>query len=232
MNAPRTSPTTVMPFSLIPRPALAVLLAALVSGALHAKEGAVSCGNLIYAGTKTSRCFSDEFLSTVQQKTSIATERRFKAVKLGSEELFKFPFVIMTGEGEFTLTAAERENLRRYLEGGGFLLASPGCSSEPWAKSFEREIRQVFGTDALAPIKPDHAVFRTVFTVKDLKLTHGGPTTPVLKGVTRRDKLVVVYSSDGLNDSHNAKGCCCCGGNEIVNAREINANILAYALLH
>ena len=50
--------------------------------------------------------------------------------------------------------------------------------------------------------------------------------------VTRRDKLVVVYSSDGLNDSHNAKGCCCCGGNEITNGREINANILAYALLH
>ena len=44
---------------------------------LHAKEGAVECGNLIYAGTKTSKCFSDEFLSTVQQKTSIATERRF-----------------------------------------------------------------------------------------------------------------------------------------------------------
>ncbi|MCA9307730.1 MAG: hypothetical protein KDA16_14465 [Phycisphaerales bacterium] len=25
-------------------------------------------------------------------------------------------------------------------------------------------------------------------------------------------------------------GCCCCGGNEIRNARYINANILAYAL--
>ena len=45
-----------------------------------AKEGAVECGNLIYAGTRTSKCFSDEFLTTVQQKTSIATERRFKAV--------------------------------------------------------------------------------------------------------------------------------------------------------
>lgn len=196
------------------------------------KEGAVSCGNLIYAGTKTSRCFSDEFLNTVQQKTSIATERRFKSVKLASEELFKFPFVIMTGEGEFTLTPAERDNLKRYLEGGGFLLSSAGCSSKPWSDSFEREMRQIFGTNALAPIKPDHPVFRTVFTIKELKLAHGGATPPVLKGVTRRDKLVVIYSSDGLNDSHNAKGCCCCGGDEITNAKEVNANILAYALLH
>jgi hypothetical protein len=42
----------------------------------HAKEGAIQCGMAIYAGTKTSRCFSDEFLSTVQQKTSISTERQ------------------------------------------------------------------------------------------------------------------------------------------------------------
>ena len=58
---------------------------------LTAKEGAVECGNLIYAGTRTSKCFSDEFLTTVQQKTSIATERRFKAVKLADEELFRSP---------------------------------------------------------------------------------------------------------------------------------------------
>ena len=37
--------------------------------------------------------------------------------------------VIMTGEGEFALTDIERENLRQYIQGGGFLLASAGCSS-------------------------------------------------------------------------------------------------------
>ncbi len=46
---------------------LLACLAGLAPGLLSAKEGAVECGNLIYAGTKTSRCFSDEFLSTVQQ---------------------------------------------------------------------------------------------------------------------------------------------------------------------
>ena len=33
------------------------------------------------------------------------------------KELFRYPFAIMTGEGGFTLTEAERENLRRYLAG-------------------------------------------------------------------------------------------------------------------
>src|SRR5688500_4091131 len=89
----------------------------------------VQCGNLIYGGTQTSRCFSDEFLSAVQRETTIQTERRFRAVKLASDELFDFPFVVMTGEADFQLTSKERENLKRYLENGGFLLASAGCSS-------------------------------------------------------------------------------------------------------
>ena len=94
-----------------------------------AKEATVQCANLIYAGNRTSRCFSDQFLSEVQKKTTIATERRFKPVKLAADELFQFPFVVMTGEGDFHLTSTERDNLKAYLEGGGFLLASAGCSA-------------------------------------------------------------------------------------------------------
>ncbi len=202
-----------------------------ISAFTLAKEGAVECGNLIYAGTRTSKCFSDEFLTTVQQKTSIATQRRFKAVKLADDELFRIPFVIMTGESDFLLTAKERENLKRYLENGGFLLASASCSNEAWARSFEREIKAIFGNDCLKDIPLSHEIFRTIFSIKELKLSHAGPDVS-LKGLTHNGKIVVVYTKEGLNDSSNAEGCCCCGGNEIRNAMEINANILAYALLH
>jgi len=195
------------------------------------KEGAVECGNLIYAGTKTSKCFSDEFLTTVQQKTSIATERRFKPVKLGGEELFRFPFVIMTGEGDFTLTGPERENLKKYLENGGFLLASASCSNEAWATAFEREVKRLFGNDSLKDIPMKHEIFQTIFKVEDLKLSKSSGQA-ALRGITLNNKIVVVYSREGLNDTSHTEGCCCCGGNEIQNSMEINANILAYALLH
>lgn len=210
---------------------LATVMLALLALPASAKEGAVECGNLIYAGTRTSKCFSDEFLTTVQQKTSIATERRFKAVKLADEELFKIPFVIMTGEGDFNLTTKERENLKRYLENGGFLLASASCSNKPWSAAFEREIKSIFGKDALKDIPADHEIFRTIFTVKDMKLSHSGPES-MLRGLTLNGKIVTVYSTEGLNDTSHTEGCCCCGGNEIQNSMEINANILAYALLH
>jgi hypothetical protein len=213
------------------KPLLTLLLTAALTPLAPAKEGAVECGNLIYAGNRTSRCFSDEFLTTVQQKTSIATERRFKAVKLADEELFKIPFVIMTGEGDFNLTAQERENLKKYLENGGFLLSSASCSNKPWGLAFEREIRALFGNDSLKDIPLNHEIFRTIFTINDMKLAKSSGES-LLRGLTLNGKIVVVYSPEGLNDSSNAEGCCCCGGNEIQNAMEINANILAYALLH
>jgi hypothetical protein len=202
-----------------------------VAGPARAKEAAVRCANLIYAGTQTSRCFSDEFLSAVQRESAIATERRFKSVKLDSEELFAFPFVVMTGEEEFYLSAKERENLKRYLTSGGFLLASAGCSSKAWDRSFRRELRKVLPEHPLGKIDREHAVFRTVKTIKELKLSHGG-AEPALEGVAHDGRLVVIYSSQGLNDTAHTVGCCCCGGNEIVNAIEVNVNILVYALTH
>ena len=211
------------------RPLVVVLLS--LPAALIAQEEAIQCANLIYAGTQTSRCFSDEFLSAVQRETTIPTERRFKSVKLGSEELFDFPFVVMTGESDFHLTSTERDNLKRYLANGGFLLASAGCSSKAWDRAFRREIKAVLGDTPLDRIAMEHPLFRTVKTVEKLQLHRKGEE-PRLEGVTMNEKLVVVYSSHGLNDTAHTEGCCCCGGNEIDNALDVNVNILVYALLH
>lgn len=198
---------------------------------LHAKEGAIQCGMLIYAGTKTSRCFSDEFLSTVQQKTSIATERRFKFVKMGTDDLFSFPFVVMTGEGDFTLSQRERDNLKKYLANGGFLLASAGCSNKDWDNAFRREMKKIMPENPIKGVASTHPLFRTVFQLDKMKLSKSSGEAK-LEGVEHSGRMVVVYSSQGLNNTANTSGCCCCGGNEIGNSLEVNVNIVAYALLH
>ena len=73
--------------------------------------------------------------------------------------------------------------------------------------------------------------YDTIFNVEDLKLSHSSGEA-ALRGVTLEGKIVLVYSREGLNDTSHTEGCCCCGGNEILNSMEINANILAYSLLH
>lgn len=193
-------------------------------------DGVVQVANLIYAGTKSSQCFADHFLIQAEQQSAISTSRRFHAIKLSSDEIYNFPLVIMTGEGDFQLTDAERDNLVQYIERGGFLLASAGCSSREWDRSFRKEMATAFPKQPLAALALDHPVFHTVSDVKELQAKHGVPRP--LEGVSLEGRLGVLYSQDGLNDTAHTQGCCCCGGNEITNAAQINVNILAYTVAY
>lgn len=205
-------------------------LAALADAAPQ-RETVVRCANLVYNVSKTSKCFSDKFLATVERETNVQTSRRFEPVRLTKEKLFDFPFAVMTGEGPFTLPESERLTLRDYLERGGFLLASAGCSSKDWDRSFRSEIRKVFPDRKLQKVSMSHKIFSTVFDIKALKLKGSGKAA--LEALVIDGKIVLIYSPDGLNDTSNAeKGCCCCGGNEIKNSQEVNVNVLIYSLTH
>ena len=193
-------------------------------------QGIVRVANLIYAGTKTSKCFSDHFLLQAEQDSTLSTSRRLHSVRLSDNELFEFPMVIMTGEGAFELLDSERENLRKYIQGGGFLLASAGCSSPEWDRSFRSEMARIFPDNNLKEITKDHPIFHTVYDVTELQGLHSPPRP--LEGISIGGRLGVLYSVDGLNDTAHTEGCCCCGGNEITNCEQINVNILAYAVLY
>lgn len=193
-------------------------------------EGVVRVAMLSYAGGKTSRCFAPRFLSLLAHRTGIRVEEAFTTVEIGSPELFDHPFCVMTGEGAFTLSATELENVRTYLENGGLLLMSSGCSSPDWNVSARRAIQQLFPEQSLAELTPEHAVFHTVYDLG--ALTTRRRTAAHVMGVELDGRLAVVYSPEGLNDTEDAGGgCCCCGGNEISDAKYLNANILAYALM-
>ncbi len=241
MSLLRRTPRRLIPSAIIP--ALVMLTALVAVRAQKPDEAAASLkhvggepesivqvANLVYAGVKSSHCFSDHFLIQAQKESAISTSRRFHAVKLGSEELFGFPLVIMTGEGDFRLTSQERDNLRKFVEQGGLLLASASCSSQEWDRSFRREMAQAFPEHPMQAIGMDHPIFHTVYEIKDLGAHHG--KAKPLEGITVANRLGIIYSQDGLNDTSHTQGCCCCGGNEITNSVQINVNILAYALLY
>jgi hypothetical protein len=200
-------------------------------GGGDSRQGVVQCANLIYARDRSSVCFSDAFLAQVQKDTNIKTNRRFYSVKLDSAEVFGYPFAVMTGEGSFSLPQTQRRNLRDYLTRGGFLVASAGCSSQAWNLSFRAEIRQIFPKRKLKKLPLSHPIYHTVYDIKNLDTKRQGVKT-LLEGLEIDGKIVLVYSPEGLNDTPNTVGCCCCGGNEIHNAKQVNANLLAYALTH
>ena len=207
-----------------------VLLLGAVEPAASNRDELVRCANLIYAGSKSSVCFSDKFLDEVRDTTMVDADEGFTPVKLSTEDVFNYPFSIMTGEGDFSLFEEERTILKSYLTRGGFLLASAGCSSREWDRSFRREFKAMFPDQELQKIPMDHPIFRTVFDIDRIRLKSGGTT--LLEGLVLDGRIVLIYSSEGLNDTGNVQGCCCCGGNEVKNSKDINTNIITYALTH
>ncbi|MEM1423672.1 MAG: DUF4159 domain-containing protein [Planctomycetota bacterium] len=194
-------------------------------------DGGVRVAMLTYgADDTTSVCFSDEFIETVRFETSIDARRGFLPARLDDASVFEHPFSIMTGEGAFELSPGETEYLRSYLFAGGFVLASAGCSNAAWDASFREAIARAVPEHRLTPVTLGHELYGTIFTIASLdsKKKHEEIALEVL---TIGGRVALVYSPEGLNDTANAGGeCCCCGSTEIGNARYVNANILAYAL--
>ena len=216
----------------------ALLLPALL---LHAQEHKakddsdktpVKVAVLTYANGKTSQCFAPGFLTTVARHTRIVMQKEFSNVTLGDKELHKYPFVVMTGEEGFILSDDEKKALKSYLQRGGFLLASAGCSNEPWSDSFTALIKELFPDQKLSALAMDHPVFHSIYDIDELAGRKAGSKGHI-DGLTLGGRLVLLFSPLGLNDTENAGGgCCCCGGNELKDAHRINANILTYVLTH
>ena len=195
---------------------------------------AIRVASLTYADNQGSACFSDLFLRLAAYETGAEIDPALRTAAIASPELFEFPFAVITGEGAFELNDDELAALRAWLCAGGFLIASPGCSSAAWSASMERAIARLFpdpNDDAgLEDLPIEHEIFTALYEIPGLSTADAKPARVL--GLTLRGRLAVVYSPSGLNDSETAgQGCCCCGTGEIRQARFLNANLLVYALL-
>lgn len=183
----------------------------------------------IYGEKHSTRCFSNAFLKHIREKTTVNAPEKLTPVALDDDPVMAHPFSLFSGEGYFQLSDAEQDRLRWYLLNGGFVLASSGCSSAAWDSSFRAAMKAIFPDLALRPLTEDHPVFNMLFSCAPLKLKNGG--TAQLEGLWVADRLALIYSAAGLNDTASLPDCCCCTGNEIDNSFRINANIFLYAIL-
>lgn len=208
------------------------ILLGLVAGALvmGADDHLIEVGNLVYSGNKTSKCFSDSFLGEVRNASPITTATAFKPIRLDDrEQLFSVPFAIMNGQGTFTLTDEERDQLKTYCASGGFLLASAGCSDADWGRCMRRELVTTFGEQALVEVKTTHPLFHTLFDIERVPLKSNADAR--FEGVELDGRLVCLFSREGLNNTAKVQGCCCCGGDEVKTASQVVANALVYSLV-
>ncbi len=81
-------------------------------------------------------------------------------VEVGSPELYNYPFIYMTGHGNVVFTAAEAENLRNYLIGGGFIHIDDNYGLDKFVR---KEMKKVFPELSFDELPASHSIYRQKF---------------------------------------------------------------------
>ena len=113
-------------------------------------------------------------IHALAQYTSIPVAAQGVMVDLASPELFKFPFVFLTGHLPVRFDQQESANLKAYVERGGFVFIDDHNHDIDGAfhKTATAELRPIFGAGALKQVPNDHELYRAFFVFED-----GPPTT-------------------------------------------------------
>lgn len=125
-------------------------------------------------------------------------------VEPGSSEIFNYPFIFMTGNGNVIFTPQEAQNLRKYLKSGGFLHINDSYGMD---KFIRRELKKVFPDKQLVELPNDYPIYHQKFDFpKGLPKIHKHDgKRPQGFGLFYKGRLVIYYDyesdiGDGWED--------------------------------
>jgi len=172
-----------------------------------AQESTVKLGLLKYAGggdwyVNTTSLpnlikFCNQNIHTNIQEDPVTLE-------VGSRDLFTVPFVHLTGHGNVVFSDQEADNLRKYLEAGGFLHIDDNYGLDPFIR---REMKKVFPEKDFVELPADHPVFKSPFDFPDgiPKIHEHDNKRPQAFAIFLKGRMVCFYSyesdlGDGWED--------------------------------
>ncbi len=136
-------------------------------------------------------------------KTNINPEPA--TIEIGTPELFNYPFVHITGHGNIIFSESEANNLRAYLEGGGFLHVDDNYGIDEF---FRREIKKVFPDKELVELPPSHPIFHQKYKFNEglPKIHEHDNKPPQAFGIFIGERMVCLYThesdlGDGWEDA-------------------------------
>lgn len=114
-------------------------------------------------------------------------------LEVGSRDLFTVPFVHLTGHGNVVFSDQEVDNLRKYLEAGGFLHIDDNYGLNPFIR---REMKKVFPEQNFVELPPDHPIFKSPYKFpRGLpKIHEHDDKRPQAFGLFLKGRLVCFYS--------------------------------------
>ena len=144
-------------------------------------------------------------LTSLVDYTTLRVDPEERVVALADPAMLTAPFCYLAGHKLVEFNAAEARNFERYVRNGGFVLVDD-CNHDIdglFATTFERQMAEIFGADALKKLPDDHGIYSSFFKFDD-----GPPATSFelkgwgddlihdyLKGIEIDGRLGVLYSN-------------------------------------
>ena len=152
-------------------------------------------------------------------------------VEVGGPDLFNYPFIHMTGHGNVVFSSSESDNLRMYLEAGGFLHIDDNYGMDPFVRI---QMKRVFPELDFIELPFDHPIYHQKYDFSNglPKVHQHDKKAPQGFGLILEGRLLCFYTyecdlGDGWEDFEVHKD----SEETRTNALKMGANIMQYALM-
>lgn len=144
-------------------------------------------------------------LNSLIEYTTIPVNLQEKVIDLETNDIFQYPFCYISGHKLVQFNALESANFHKYVSNGGFVFADD-CNHDIdglFARSFETQMTNLFGSSALKKIPNNHPVYSSFFhfekgppnTTFELNGWGDDLVHDYLKAITINGRIGVLYSN-------------------------------------
>lgn len=150
-------------------------------------------------------------------------------VEPGSQDIFNYPFIHMTGHGNVIFSDFEAANIRKYLESGGFLHIDDNYGMDPFIRP---QIKKIFPDIELIELPPSHPIFSQYFNFPNglPKIHEHDGKPPQAFGIILNGRLVLLYTFEcDLGDGWESEEVHNDPPEVRLKALQMGANIIHYA---
>ena len=171
-------------------------------------------------------------LKFLRDNTDFPVDTIERQVTIMDAELFRYPFLFATGHGIIRFSTEEKERLRQYLAGGGFLFVNDSYGMD---HTFRKEMASLFPEREVVELPFDHPIYHCFYDFPNgpPKIHEHDNKPPRGYAIILNGRVVLYFLvesdiGDGWEDPqvHNDPA------EKRSDALRMGVNILAYALLY
>lgn len=233
---PNIPPRTVLVVMVLSLATTVLLPPAAVGQAAPPESGSITIARLKYDGGGdwyNGPQSLPNLLAFVRQNTLLDVALEEEVVEPGSDLLFSYPYIYMTGHGNVRFSSDEASTLRRYLEQGGFLHINDDYGLDPHVR---REMAKVFPDREFVELPFSHPIYHMQYEFPNglPKIHEHDDEAPQGFGILDDAGRVMIfysYESD-IGDGWDPPGVHNDPPEKRLQALQMGTNILVYAMTH